>query len=183
MFNSQYIKVDKALNYIQYCDTSIIFSVISGPHSMRMVSRKACLSTMLVLTFFLAIVYLNRIEERLPQVQTVQTIPLLADSLHTLQHHQSSHLFSARRSLSKEPSHSVHRYILSLSYWEQLTMGVRNLFSVACFGSLWNMTVVQPFTYNSRLYGLPNLKPGEYSDTMLARVRGMHNISVGASLI
>lgn len=66
---------------------------------------------------------------------------------------------SARRSLLKNSN--VYRYMLSLSYWEQLTMAVRNLFSLTCFGSTWNMSVVQPFTYNSRLYGLPNFKPGE----------------------
>ncbi len=74
----------------------------------------------------------------------------------------SSHEYkqaSTRRSLLKNSN--VHRYMLSLSYWEQLTMAVRNLFSLTCFGNVWNMSVVQPFTYNSRLYGLPNLKPGE----------------------
>ncbi len=68
---------------------------------------------------------------------------------------------SARRSLLRNSN--VQRYLLSLSYWEQHTMAMRNLFSLACFANLWNMSVIQPFTYNSRLYGLPNFKPGECS--------------------
>ncbi len=54
----------------------------------------------------------------------------------------------------------LNRYILSLNYWEQLTMATANLFSLVCLGKLWNTTIVQPFTYNSRLYGLRNFKPG-----------------------
>lgn len=125
----------------------------------------------MILIIMLMLVYnLNnrtRTGERLPQleIQTLgQSVPHadLHKASQSIQQHHPSHLYSARRSLSKEPSYSVHRYMLSLSYWEQLTMGVRNLFSLACFGDLWNMSVVQPFTYNSRLYGLPNFKPGEY---------------------
>ncbi len=66
---------------------------------------------------------------------------------------------SARRSLLRNSN--VQRYLLSLSYWEQQTMAMRNLYSLSCFGTLWNMSVIQPFTYNSRLYGLPNFRPGE----------------------
>lgn len=65
---------------------------------------------------------------------------------------------SARRSLLRNSN--VQRYLLSLSFWEQHTMAMRNLYFLACFASLWNMSVIQPFTYNSRLYGLPNFKPG-----------------------
>ena len=60
-------------------------------------------------------------------------------------HHRSKHL---------------NRYILSLNYWEQFTMATVNLFGLVCLGKLWNATTVQPFTFNSRLYGLRNLKPG-----------------------
>lgn len=52
------------------------------------------------------------------------------------------------------------RFILSLNYWEQFTMATANLLSLVCLGDNWNATTVQPFTYNSRLYGLRNFKPG-----------------------
>lgn len=57
----------------------------------------------------------------------------------------------------------VNRFILGLNYWEQFTMATMNLFSLVCLGKLWNARTVQPFTFNSRLYGLQNFKPGKYS--------------------
>lgn len=59
-----------------------------------------------------------------------------------------------------EGGYSGHTFILSLNYWEQFTMATGNLLSLICLGSKWNATVVQPFTFNSRLYGLRNFKPG-----------------------
>lgn len=59
-------------------------------------------------------------------------------------------------------SKGLNRYILSLNYWEQFTMATVNLFGLVCLGKLWNATTVQPFTFNSRLYGLRNLKPGRF---------------------
>ena len=58
-------------------------------------------------------------------------------------------------------SKRLNRYILSLNYWEQFSMATVNLFNLVCLGELWNATTVQPFTFNSRLYGLRNLKPGK----------------------
>lgn len=52
------------------------------------------------------------------------------------------------------------RFIFSLNYWEQLTMATVNLLSLVCLGRKWNATTVQPYTFNSRLYGLQNFKPG-----------------------
>lgn len=71
---------------------------------------------------------------------------LLADYGSLQRYHRSRHL---------------NRYILSLNYWEQFTMATVNLFSLVCLGKKWNATTVQPFTFNSRLYGLRNFKPGE----------------------
>lgn len=51
-------------------------------------------------------------------------------------------------------------FILSLNYWEQFTMATANLLGLICLGSKWNATTVQPFTFNSRLYGLRDFKPG-----------------------
>ena len=53
-----------------------------------------------------------------------------------------------------------HTFILSLNYWEQFTMATANLLALICLGSKWNATTVQPFTFNSRLYGLRDFKPG-----------------------
>jgi len=58
-------------------------------------------------------------------------------------------------------SKRLNRYIMSLNYWEQFSMATVNLVSLVCLGELWNATTVQPFTFNSRLYGLRNLKPGK----------------------
>ncbi len=71
-------------------------------------------------------------------------------------------------------SKRISRYILSLNYWEQFTMATVNLFGLVCLGKLWNATTVQPFTFNSRLYGLRNFKPGELLTYFLA----VHLISV-----
>ncbi len=53
-----------------------------------------------------------------------------------------------------------NRFVLGLNYWEQFTMATGNLLSLVCLGEQWNATTVQPFTFNSRLYGLQNFKPG-----------------------
>lgn len=59
-----------------------------------------------------------------------------------------------------EAEHRPSRYMLGLNYWEQLTMATGNMFSLVCLGKWWNITIVKPFTYNSRLYGLRRFKPG-----------------------
>ena len=100
-----------------------------------------------------------------PKVRLTQVDQWRYDELHTaidLSYHGPRKQTAVRRNLLENSN--VYRYILGLNYWEQLTMGMRNFLSLACFGSLWNMSTVQPFTYNSRLYGLPNFKPGnQYS--------------------
>lgn len=58
------------------------------------------------------------------------------------------------------PRPPPHRFIFSLNYWEQFTMATVNLLSLVCLGNKWNATTVQPYTFNSRLYGLRNFKPG-----------------------
>ena len=55
----------------------------------------------------------------------------------------------------------ANRFILGLNYWEQLTMATSNLLSLICLGEQWNAVTVQPFTFNSRLYGLQHFKPGK----------------------
>lgn len=57
---------------------------------------------------------------------------------------------------------AAQRFIFSLNYWEQLTMATVNLLSLVCLGRKWNATTVQPYTFNSRLYGLRNFKPGSF---------------------
>lgn len=78
-------------------------------------------------------------------------------------HHQLNALRADYASLQRyHRSRHLNRLILSLNYWEQFTMATLNLMSLVCLGNWWNATTVQPFTYNSRLYGLRNFKPGEY---------------------
>ena len=70
--------------------------------------------------------------------------------------------FSAREQIGglQQQEPGAARFLLGLNYWEQLTMATSNLLSLVCVGNNWNMSTLQPFTYNSRLYGLPNFKPG-----------------------
>ena len=75
--------------------------------------------------------------------------------------HKRNPLQVAHGSLQRDRrSRHSKRFILSLNYWEQFTMATINLMSLVCLGSWWNATTVQPFTFNSRLYGLQNFKPG-----------------------
>ena len=53
------------------------------------------------------------------------------------------------------------RFLLGVNFWEQLTMATLNLFQLVCLADSWNSSVVQPFTLNSRLYGLRNFKAGK----------------------
>lgn len=66
----------------------------------------------------------------------------------------------AQESLLQHSRGAHKRFIVSLNYWEQFTMATGNLLSLVCLGSKWNATIVQPYTFNSRLYGLRNFKPG-----------------------
>ena len=58
---------------------------------------------------------------------------------------------------------SIHsyRFVLGLNFWEQLTMATNNLLHLVCLADSLNASTVQPFTYNSRLYGLQMFKAGE----------------------
>ena len=55
----------------------------------------------------------------------------------------------------------TYRFLLGLNYWEQLTMATLNMFQLVCLADSWNSSVVQPFTLDSRLYGLRNFKAGK----------------------
>lgn len=71
------------------------------------------------------------------------------------------HLRTADGHLQHQHSNvTPQRFVFSLNYWEQFTMATVNLLSLVCLGSRWNATTVQPYTFNSRLYGLRNFKPG-----------------------
>ena len=56
---------------------------------------------------------------------------------------------------------SRSRFVIGLNFWEQLTMATSTLFKLMCLAADWQSRVVLPFTYNSRLYGLPSLKPDD----------------------
>ena len=53
------------------------------------------------------------------------------------------------------------RFVLALNYWEQLTMATCNFAHLLCLAGRWKAEAVLPFTFNSRLYGLPNFKPDD----------------------
>lgn len=63
---------------------------------------------------------------------------------------------------SSKTTHSASRFIIGLNYWEQLTMATVNMFQLVCLADSWNASVVRPFTQDSRLYGLQNLKAGKF---------------------
>ena len=67
-------------------------------------------------------------------------------------------------------NHSNPRYVLGLNYWEQMNMALGNMFALACLASDWIAHVVRPFTFNSRLYGLPSLRA---DDNWLSDVSSM----------
>ena len=48
-----------------------------------------------------------------------------------------------------------NKFVLALTYWEQLTMATNNLYHLVRVSSRWGARVVVPFTKDSRLYGLP----------------------------
>ena len=53
-------------------------------------------------------------------------------------------------------SNSSRRYVISLSYWEQLVMAARNMFQLVVVANDWGSRVVEPYALNSRLFGLRN---------------------------
>ena len=57
---------------------------------------------------------------------------------------------------SKLCKNSSRRYVVGLSYWEQLNMAVRNMFQLVIVANDWGSRVVEPYTINSRLFGLRN---------------------------
>jgi hypothetical protein len=61
----------------------------------------------------------------------------------------------------RHASKQASRFILGVNFWEQLTMATINMFQLVCLADSWNSSVVQPFTLDSRLYGLRNFKAGE----------------------
>ena len=63
-----------------------------------------------------------------------------------------THLQAPRRGCNS----SSRRYVISLSYWEQLVMAARNMFQLVVVANDWGSRVVEPYTINSRLFGLRN---------------------------
>ena len=76
---------------------------------------------------------------------------------------------TAEHSITRGSSTS-HRYVIGMNYWEQFTNALRNFFALACIADQWEVSIVQPFTAHSRLYGLDNVFLDDYinsSDTAL----------------
>lgn len=51
---------------------------------------------------------------------------------------------------------SKKRFVMALSYWEQLTMATTNLCSLIAFSRHWQARTVSPFTRNAEMWGLPS---------------------------
>ena len=48
------------------------------------------------------------------------------------------------------------RYVIGLNYWEQMSMAIGNMFALSSMSDSLHAKLVEPFTCNSRLYGLPH---------------------------
>ena len=69
----------------------------------------------------------------------------------------SAHTFShVARSTDCNSSRTAHRYIIEWFHWEQLTMATTNMITLSWFVSSWNANVIEPFTLNSRYFGIPH---------------------------
>ena len=51
---------------------------------------------------------------------------------------------------------SMRKFVLGLSYWEQLTMATNNLCCLTAFSRHWQARTVSPFTRNAEMWGLPS---------------------------
>lgn len=54
-------------------------------------------------------------------------------------------------------SNGGRKYVIGLSYWEQINMAMRNMFQLVIVANDWGSRVVEPYTINSRLFGLKHL--------------------------
>ena len=54
-----------------------------------------------------------------------------------------------------------NRYVMALTYWEELTMATNSWMQLALVAKYWGAYCIRPFTLNSNLYGLP--KEGYHS--------------------
>lgn len=54
-----------------------------------------------------------------------------------------------------------HRFVLGLNFWEQFNMATANMLQLVCLAAQWNARTVQPYTQNSRLYGLKHFRPDD----------------------
>ena len=57
-----------------------------------------------------------------------------------------------------EKSISTSKYIIALDYWEGTTMATNNMLKLVCIAEEIKARLLQPFTRNSFLFGLPQVK-------------------------
>ena len=80
-------------------------------------------------------------------------------SMHTLSHVARStpncNSSISAHTLGSVPTHT-HRYIIEWFHWEQLTMATTSMITLSWFVSPWNANVIEPFTLNSRYFGIPH---------------------------
>ena len=133
----------------------------------NLLSRRACSSCLVplaVASILLLLYFLNKHNHRQSQldltsdtnIQRLHEPPVLGSTV-LLNDAFVSHF--GRGGGTSRPT--TKRFVLGLNYWEQLTMATINMYRLICLGERWNASVVQPFTLDSRLYGLRNFKAGE----------------------
>ena len=71
-------------------------------------------------------------------------------------------------------SNGRYNYAIEWIHWEQLTMAMTSLVSLAWFTSEWNTRIVEPFTRNSYFYGL-NMR-GQHPFSLLFDIDEFNNL-------
>ena len=97
--------------------------------------------------------------DRQLQCVYIITLTLVLVNLIVATIYYSNHRLSIRPSSNRPRSSGPKSYMLSLHYAEQLTNAVSHYFEFINLVADWNLTGVEPYIYNSRLFGLRYFLP------------------------
>lgn len=99
----------------------------------------------------------------------------------TLHSHSSVYLYRQRtlptlcaQNLIKDTG---ERFILGWLFFEQITMATNNMFTLMWYAKVWRSRAVMPFTYGSRLYGLPHVWFGQKKPVHLHPLQLIYDMS------
>lgn len=70
----------------------------------------------------------------------------------------------------------TNRTVLAVSYWEKVTMGTRNLYSLLRFATEWDAEVTVPFLHNSNLNGFPSATGNLASFSLIFDINNVQQI-------